>query len=130
MGREFVVEVLRGVDVDDERFHVTASLLLGQRMILHVLTGIGGAVGETDAALALTVLSTADHRTQGIAVVHEGSQTHTQSTGDLDQRTQRRQVLVVLDTVNLLYRQTAALCNLLNGEVLGLSDPFDLVSDN
>ena len=61
MCREFEVLLLAGVDVDDERLHVSAGFLLGQGVILHVLAGISGIVGKTDAIIE-PVLRSTDHR--------------------------------------------------------------------
>ena len=127
VGRQLEVRSLLGVDVNDKGFHVPASLLLCQRVILHVLTGISSIVGETDAAVALTVFGTGDDRSQGVVVVHKCSQTHSQCTGYLNQR---RQVLVILDRTNLVYTQTTAICNFLDREVLGLTESLDFHSNN
>ena len=109
---------LLGVDVNDERLHVASGLLLSQRVILHVLAGIGGVVRETDAAVALAVGGPCDNRPYSVAVVEECSQTDAQCAGYLDQRPQRGQVLIILYGRNLLDGQAASLSNLLEREVL------------
>ena len=87
VGRELELGRLLGVDVNHKRLHVATSLPLGQGVILHMLAGIGGTVRETDAAILLTVGSAGHDRSQVIVIVHKGAQTHTQCTGNLNERT-------------------------------------------
>ena len=108
VGRELEIGTLFGIDVDDERLHVAAGLLLCQRVILHVLAGVGGSVRETDAAGALTVGGTAYNGAQCVVVVHEGAQPYAQCACDFDERTQRRQVLSFLNRDNLFFGKAAA----------------------
>ena len=86
VGRELKVGTLLGIDVDDKRLHVTTGLLLRQRVVLHVLAGIGGTIRETDAAVGLAILGTGNHGSQDVVVVHKRTQSHTECTGYLDQR--------------------------------------------
>ncbi len=102
VGRQLEVRLLLGVDVYDEGLHVAPGLLLGQRMVFHVLAGIGGTVAEADAVLGLAIGRTAQHRSKSVVIVHECAKAHTQRTGYLDERPQRGQVHIVLNRRYLL----------------------------
>ena len=88
VSRQLELWSLLGMDINDERFHVTARLLLGQRVILHMLACIGGSVGEADAVFFLPVGSAADNGAQRVIIIQESTQSDAQCTGDLDERTQ------------------------------------------
>ena len=79
MGGKHKVAVLRGGNVDDERFHVTVGFRFRQRVILHVFPALDGVIREADAVLGLCFAT--NYRAGFILVIKECTETNSQYTG-------------------------------------------------
>ena len=93
-----------------------------------MLAGIGGTIAKTDAAVAFAVFSTTHNGPQCIVIIHKRAQSHAKRSGNLDQWTQRRQVLIGLYTRDLFYSQSTTLSNLFYADVLCFPESFDFGS--
>lgn len=99
MGGEHEVGIVGRHHVDDEGLHVAVGLRARQGVVDHVLAALNGVVGELDAVEALVLA--AHHGAFLLLLIKEGAQTHAQHAGNLDERSQRGQVDVALDTLYL-----------------------------
>lgn len=124
-GQDEVLALLGGGDLDQERLHVAARLVLRERVIIHVLVSLLGIVRESDT-VCLAVFLAAYDGSQLRLVVEERAQAYSQYAGYLDKRRQGGEVQVALDTLDLFDTQSGTLGYLLDGELLRLTDILNL----
>ena len=93
--------------INDEWLHVTVGFRFGQRMVFHVFAWVNRIIGEADSVFCLFL--TAYHRPHFVLIVQESPQPYTQYTSNLNQRSKRRDIDIIFDTLNLFHSQTRTL---------------------
>ena len=78
---------------------------------MHVGAGIQRIIGKAYTA-ALMVLPAAYHRPYFILIIQKSAQAHSESPCYLDERSQRRNVYIALNPINLLFRKSCTLDNI------------------